>query len=298
MVKQIGLIGLGNMGENIALNLLSKNYKLVVYNRSIEKTKQLKHGSIPSYSLEEFLTKLNSPRVILLMLTAGSPVDQVINQLTTSLNKGDIIIDGGNSHFKDSVRRYNYLKSKSIHFIDIGVSGGITGARNGTSLTIGGDKPIFKKIEFLFRDLSKKNGYAYLGNAGAGHFAKMIHNGIEYALLQSYAEGFEIIKKSEYNYDLKKIARVWNNGSIIESHILSLIEDVLLKNPNLKDIKGIIGGGQTGQWAYKESKSIGVEFGTLKHSLEKRKSSEKKQSFSTKLISALRNEFGGHKAQK
>src|SRR3989344_78780 len=298
-MKSIGIVGLGKMGGNIALNLLSKNYSVIAYNRSPEKTKQLaKQGAIPCYSLDELAEKTKSPRIILLMLTAGQPVDNTLKYLMPYLKKGDIIIDGGNSFYKDSIKHYNMLKNKGINFIDIGISGGIEGARHGASLTIGGDKSTFKKIEFLCKDIAIKKGYAYIGNSGAGHFAKMIHNGIEYSMLEAYAEGFETLDKSPYKCNKKEIARVWNNGSIIHSHILELIEKVFKKNPSLKNIDGIIGGGETGAWAYQTAKFQGSEFDTLKHSLEKRKSSEKKQTFSTKLVSALRNEFGGHEIEK
>ncbi|MDO8508281.1 MAG: decarboxylating 6-phosphogluconate dehydrogenase [Nanoarchaeota archaeon] len=299
MVKQVGIIGLGKMGFNLSLNLIDNDYSLVAYNRSIEKTKQLaKKGASPAFSIQDLAQKLASPKIILLMLTAGKPVEETIASLIPHLKKGDILIDGGNSYFKDSIARYNLLKKKGIDFLDMGTSGGTEGARHGTSLTIGGEKEIFKKIEFLFRDISVKDGYVYLGKSGAGHYAKMIHNAIEYSMLESYSEGFEVLEKSPYDFNFKEIAKVWNNGSIIRSHILSLIENVFTKNPELKNIDGIIGGGETGTWAYKTALSQKVEFNTLKHSLQKRKSSEKNQSFSTKLISALRNEFGGHEIKK
>ncbi len=287
------------MGYNMALNLLEKKYEIIVYNRTPEKTRQLaQQGAIPCYSLSDITNKSKSPRIVLLMITAGQPVDDSIADLLEYLEKGDIIIEGGNSYFKDSIRRYNLLKSKGINFIDMGVSGGVEGARHGTSLMIGGDKKIFKKIEFLCKDLSINNSYAYLGHSGAGHFAKMVHNGIEYALLEAYGEGFEILEKSPYKYNYKEIAKVWNNGSVIRSYITELIEKIFSKNPNLKGIKGIIGGGETGIWTEEFASSVNVEAETIKHAIKKRKLSEKKQSFSTKLLAALRHEFGGHAVEK
>lgn len=299
MKKKIGVIGLGKMGQNMALNLLSKNYEVIVYNRSPEPVKQIqKNGAIPSFSLEEFTKKLPQRKIIIIMVAAGKPVDEIINQLIPFLAKEDIIIDGGNSFYKDSIKRYSRLKKKGIHFLDMGTSGGLEGARHGASLTIGSDKKIFKKIEYLFKDIATKNGYAYLGSSGAGHFIKMIHNGIEYALLEAYSEGFETLEKSKYKLNYKDIARVWNNGSVIESKILKYIEDVFKEDHELKSAKGIIGGGETGTWALKTAKELKSDFKTLEHALKKRKLSEKKQSFSTKLISLVRHEFGGHEIKK
>ena len=296
MKKQIGFIGLGKMGQNMVLNLLSKKYKVVVYNRSPEPVRKLaRKGAIPSYSLEEFVKKLPKPRVILMMITAGKPVDEIINKLFPLLSNGDILIDGGNSHYKNSIKRYKKLKEKRISFVDLGTSGGLIGARHGASLTIGGNKNTFKKIEPLFRDLSVKNGYGYFGTSGAGHFLKTIHNGIEYSLLESYAEGFETLNKSKYKFDYEKVAGVWNNGSVIRSWITELAEKVFKKSNYLGEFKGKIGGGETGKWAFKIAKKEGVDASTLKHALKKRKKSLKKQAFSTKFISAIRKEFGGHR---
>lgn len=297
--KRVGFIGLGKMGKNMVLNLISKRYGVVAYNRSRESTKEMeKKGSIGTYSFEEFCDNLGKEKIIIIMVTAGKPVDYIINGLLPFLSKNDIIIDGGNSFYEDSVKRYNSLKRKGINFIDLGVSGGLEAARHGASLTIGGDKAVFKKIEFLFRDLAAKNGYGYVGNSGAGHFAKLIHNGIEYAILEAYGEGFEVLSKSEYKFNLKDIARIWNNGSIIKSHLLELIEKIFDKNKKLAGTDGIIRGGESGKLAYSIAKKSGVEFDSLKHALQKRKLSEKKQSFSTRLISLLRAEFGGHETKR
>lgn len=296
MKKQIGFIGLGKMGKNLVLNLLSKKYEIVVYNRSPEPVRKLaRKGAIPSYSLEEFVKKTSKPRVIVMMITAGKPVDDVIDKLTPNLSKGDILIDGGNSHYKDSIKRHKRLKEKRISFIDMGTSGGLKGARHGASLTIGGGKNTFKKIEPLFRDLSVKNGYGYFGSSGAGHFLKIVHNGIEDSLLESYAEGFEILSKSKYKFDYEKVSEVWNNGSVIRSWITELSKKVFKRSQSLREFKGIIGGGETGRWALKIARKESADANMLKYALKKRKKSFKKQSFSTKLISALRKEFGGHR---
>ena len=297
MKKQIGFIGLGKMGENMVLNLSGKGYKVVVYNRSSGPVRKLakKKNVIPSYSIEEFVKELPKPRTIIVMVTAGKPVDAVLKSLEPLLNRGDIVIDGGNSYYEDSVRRHKELKRKGIHFLDMGTSGGLLGARHGASLMVGGEKKVFKKIEPLFKSLSVKNGYGYVGEAGAGHFVKTIHNGIEYAVLESYSEGYEILSKSKYKPDLKQVSRIWSNGSVIRSWITELAEDVFKKcGNNIKCVAGKIGGGETGSWAVKIAKKEHAESHTLEHALRKRKKSLKKQSFSTKFASALRKEFGGH----
>jgi len=296
MKKHIGVIGLGKMGENMVLNLLDKKYKVVIYNRSTKPIKKLaKHKRVvPSYSLEEFSDKIPKPRIIILMVTSGKPVDGVISNLAPSLNKGDIIIDGGNSYYKDSIKRYKNLKKKGINFLDMGTSGGLKGARRGTSLMIGGDKRIFKKAEQLFKDLSVKDGYGYFGEAGAGHFLKTIHNGIEYSILESYGEGYEILEKSKYKFDYKKVSSVWCHGSVIRSWITELAENIFKRSSKLEKVKGKIGGGETGRWSLRIANEEGIDAHTLKHALNKRKKSLKKQSFSTKFVSAIRKEFGGH----
>lgn len=299
MKKEIGLIGLGKMGYNMALNLLSKKYKIVAYDRTSEKVKKIeKKGAVGAYSLRELCEKLEKQRIILMMISAGKPVDEVTNTLSQFLGKDDILIDGGNSFYEDSEKKYKNLKREGIHFIDMGTSGGLEGARNGVSLTIGGDKKIFKKIEFLFNDLSIKDGYSYIGKSGSGHLVKMIHNSIEYALLEAYGEGFEILSKSKYKLDLHKIASTWCHGSIIESYLLKLIEKILKENPKLRGTDGIIGGGETGKMAYSYAKKINFDFKVLEHALKKRNLSEKERSFSSRLISLVRHEFGGHALTK
>ncbi len=296
MNKQIGIIGLGKMGENMAFNLLSKKYKVVVYNRDKEKVRKIsRHGAIPSFSFEEFSSKISKPRTILMMITAGKPIDEILKNLTPFLDRGDIIIDGGNSYYEDSIRRHNLLKKHGINFVDAGISGGLSGARHGASITVGGDREIYHKIEPLLRDLSVKNGYGYFGPTGAGHFLKTVHNGIEYSLLESYAEGYEILKKSKYNFNLKEVSRVWNNGSVIRSWITELAEKTFGRSSKLENVKGKIGGGETGMWSIKIAERERADAQTIKHALMKRKKSMNKQSFSTKFVSAIRKEFGGHR---
>jgi len=296
MNKQIGIIGLGNMGENMALNLLDKKYKVVVYNRDKRKVRKVsKLGATSSLSFREFSNKISKPRTILIIITAGKPIDEILKNLTPFLNRGDIIIDGGNSNYEDSIKRYNLLKKKGIHFLDAGISGGLSGARHGASITVGGERKIYHKIEPLLKDLSVRNGYGYFGKSGAGHFLKTVHNGIEYSLLESYAEGYEILKKSKYNFNLREVSRVWNNGSVIRSWITELAEKIFSRNSKLRGFEGKIGGGETGMWSIKIAEKEKADAQTIKHALMKRKKSMNKQSFSTKFVSAIRKEFGGHR---
>ena len=296
MKKQIGLIGLGKMGSLITENLLDHKYKVIAHNRSPEPIKRIaKKGATPAYTIEELTTKLKSPRIILLSITAGKPTDAVLKQLILRLNKGDIIIDSGNNYYKDSIRRYKELKKLGVSFMDMGTSGGLSGARNGASLMIGGDKSTFKKIEPLFKDLAVKDGYGYMGKSGAGNYVKTVHNGIEYALLEGYAEGYGLLDKAPYKLNMRKISKVWSHGSVIRSWITELAEKEFADhNNNLKGFKGIIGGGETGKWTVKMAKERKCDVHTLEHAIAKRKKSQKKQTFATKFIAAIRHSFGGH----
>ncbi|MBS3071416.1 decarboxylating 6-phosphogluconate dehydrogenase [Candidatus Pacearchaeota archaeon] len=292
---KIGFIGLGKMGSNMVLNLIDKGNKVVVFNRTLDKIKEMeKKGAIGAFSYEDLCSKLGKDKIIILMVSAGKAVDEVIDNLARYLTKGEVIVDCGNSFYENSIKRHKLLDKKGIGFLDAGTSGGLEGARKGASLTIGGDKEVFKKVEKVFRDLACDNGYAYVGKSGSGHFVKLIHNGIEYALLQSYGEGFEVLKNSEFHLDLNEIARVWNNGSIVKSRILDFTEEVFDKNESLNNIPGKIGGGETGKKAMEIAKKEKVYFGSLKYALKKRKESQRKTSFSTKFVAAVRNKFGGH----
>ncbi len=297
---KLGFIGLGRMGFNMVLNLKDHKIDVVAHNRSPEPVKEIKKKGIEvAYSIDELMKKLPKQKIIWIMVTAGKPVDAVIKEILPCLNPNDIIIDGGNSFYKDSTRRHNYLKKKKIDYLDIGTSGGLNGARYGACLTIGGDKNIFRKIEPICKAVSIKNGYAYVGPPGAGHFVKMVHNGIEYALLQAYGEGFELLFKGPYkNLDFEKISKTWKNGSIIRSYLVELAETAFKKDPKLEKIKGIVGGGETGEWTVKTAKEFKVDVGTIKLALEERKKSRKKPRFAGKVVAALRNEFGGHEILK
>ena len=296
---KIGLIGLGRMGYNLALNLKDKNHEVVVFNRTLAKVEEAeKDGLIGAYSIEELVAKLEKPRIIWIMVPAGDPVDQMINNLLPHLDKGDIIIDGGNSNYKDTLRRYEELKAKGFNFVDVGTSGGISGARNGACMMVGAEDKVFKVIEPFIKDACVENGYLHTGANGSGHYVKMIHNGVEYGMLQAIAEGFEILEQSRFDLDFKEIARVWNNGSVIRGWLMELMENAFSKDPKLESIKGIIHSSGEGLWTVQEALEIGVPAHVIASSLFVRYRSFKDDTFSGKVIAALRNEFGGHKVEK
>lgn len=333
---KLGFIGLGRMGKAMVLHLLEEGVDVVVYNRTPEKTDELKNiipsandGSLanansdklrdpstslrsaqddtsgfvhitPTYNIRDFVYNLSTPRVIWLMVEHGKPVDEVIESLIASgLDKGDIIIDGGNSFYKDSVRRFKYLKEKGIHFLDIGTSGGLEGAREGACLMIGGDISIYNEVQPLFRLIAgEKGGYAYFGSAGAGHFVKMVHNGVEYGMLQAIGEGFEILEKGPYQLDFHKVSQNWNKGSVVRGWLMELLEKALAKDSNLEKIEGVIGGGSTGSWTLETAKELKANIPVIAESMKARERSTKNPSFSGKVVAALRYEFGGHEIQK
>ena len=291
----IGFVGLGRMGFNMVLNLLDHKQKVVAYNRSSEKVKKIfKRGAIPAYSLQELVKKLPKRKIIWLMVTSKA-VDAVLGDLIFLLSKGDIIIDGGNSFYKDSMRRYKKLKDHGIHFLDVGTSGGITGARHGACLMIGGDKKIFKKTEYIFKNLATKNGYGYMGESGAGHFVKMVHNGIEYGMMESIGEGFEAMYKykSKFNFNLKEISRIYAHGSIISSNLINWLDNSLKEDKELKHVKGTVPHGETEE----EMKHLDKlsEMPDLHQAILERVKSRKKPSFRAKVVASMRNQFGGHK---
>ena len=301
MKKELGLIGLGKMGKNMALRLLERGWKAVVYDISPELRKTLaKKGAIWVDSLEDLVKKLSFPRVIWLMVPAGKPVEESLfgeRGLINFLKKGDIVIDGGNSFFEDSIKRAKKLSKKKIEFLDVGVSGGPEGARFGACLMIGGKKEIFEKLKPLFRDLAQKNGFQYLGKSGAGHFVKMVHNGIEYGMMQSIAEGFNLMKKSPFKLDLKKIAKLYNHGSVIESRLIGWLEKAFQKyGHDLKIVSGKVGATGEGKWTVKTAKKWKIPVKVIEDSVLFRLQSQKKPSYTGKILSALREQFGHHKA--
>ncbi|MFD2514963.1 phosphogluconate dehydrogenase (NAD(+)-dependent, decarboxylating) [Pontibacter locisalis] len=296
---QIGLIGLGKMGYNLALNLRDHNHEVVAFDIAKETTDAIaKEGVVPAYTIPEVAQKLSGRKAVWIMVPAGDPVDAVIEQLVPHLNKGDIIIDGGNSNFKDSVKRAEVLKASGIYLLDCGTSGGLTGARNGACTMIGGEDDAFAYCEQIFKDVSVEKGYLHVGKSGSGHFVKMIHNGVEYGMMQAIAEGFEVLHKSDFDMDYKEVARVWNHGSVVRSWLMELVENAFRKDPELSGIKGIMHSSGEGKWTVETALDMQVATPVIAMSLLMRYRSYETDTFSGKVVAALRNEFGGHKVEK
>jgi 6-phosphogluconate dehydrogenase len=292
---QLGLIGLGRMGSGMTLRLLQGGHQVMVYDRVPEAGAALAgKGATVTDSLEDLGQKLKAPRIVWLMIPAGPPVDDAIQRLSGTLSPGDVIIDGGNSNYKDSIRRAETLRSQQIEFLDVGVSGGIWGLKVGFNLMIGGNQAVFKQAEPIFQTLAPADGYAYVGASGAGHYAKMVHNGIEYSMLQSYAEGFEILKAAPFGFDLAQLARLWNHGSVIRSWLLELAQNAFERDPELSRIRGYVEDSGEGRWTLEEAIDHAVPAPALAMSLFMRYRSRQDDSFSAKVLAALRNEFGGH----
>ena len=292
---EVAFIGLGRMGGNMVRRLMQGGHRVVAYNRTADKTKELVgEGAVGAFSLKEVVEKLKTPRIVWLMVPAGQVVDDHIAQLEPLLSPGDIIIDGGNSYYKDSVRRGQEVTAKGFHFMDVGTSGGIWGLKVGYCLMIGGEKAIFDHCEPLFKTLAPPDGYGYMGDHGAGHLVKMVHNGVEYGMLQAYGEGFEILNASPYNLDLYKISHLWNQGSVVRSWLLELAELAFEKDPKLSSIKGWVADSGEGRWTVLEAMEHDVPAPVITLSLLERFRSRQDESFSAKVIAALRNEFGGH----
>lgn len=295
---KLGLIGLGKMGFNLALNMKDNNHDVIVYNRSAGKTKQAESlGLKAAYNLRDLIKQLPSPRVLWLMVSAGAAVDEVINALIPLLEGEDIIIDGGNSDYRDTIKRAEQLKEYNINYVDAGTSGGTSGARRGACMMVGAERKIFELLEPLFASLCVKDGYIHTGKNGSGHYVKMIHNGIEYGMLQAMAEGFEILNKSEFDLDYRAIAGVWNHGSVIRGWLMELMENAFSKDPELSGIKGVVDASGEGQWAVEEALRLNVGAHVIASSLFVRYRSHEDDTFSGKVIAALRGEFGGHKVR-
>lgn len=294
---QIGIAGLGKMGYNMALRLLERGHQVLAFNRSYDKAEALaQHGAKPYKNLKHMISSLDKPRLIWLMLPAGEIVDKHIQELIPLLNKGDIIVDGANTHYPDDIRRAADLAEAGIHYVDAGVSGGIWGLKNGYCMMIGGERKIFDRIHPILSDLAPEDGLIYCGSHGAGHYAKMVHNGMEYAIMQAYAEGFELLKESRYSkeMDLSELAHIWNHGSVIRSWLLELCRDALRKNPDLEGIKGFVPDSGEGRWTVLEGVNSGVPLPVITASLFERFRSQQDEPFALKILSALRGEFGGH----
>lgn len=299
--RQVGIIGLGKMGGNIALSLLEKEWDVVGYNRTSEVTKRLEELGIKgTYSLEEFVNKLNGPRIIWIMLPEGEALDNILSKdgLLKYLKKGDTVIDAGNSFYKNAQKRAKALNKLGINFVDVGVSGGPGGARDGASLMVGGSKENYEKILPLYRDLAVADGVAHFEGVGAGHFVKMIHNGIEYGMMQAIAEGFTILKNSKYNLELTKVADIYNHGSVIESRLIGWLRDGLqIYGEDLDEISGTVAHTGEGAWTIDAASELQIKAKVIEESLNFRIKSETNPSYTGKILSTLRNQFGGHSAK-
>jgi len=297
---QLAMIGLGRMGGNMSERLMRDNHTMVVFDRSPETiAKYVSLGATGASDAAGVAAKLAAPRIVWIMVPAGKPVDETIAALLPGLSAGDIIIDGGNSNFHDTMRRGRELREKGVEFVDSGTSGGIWGLENGYCLMIGASPGAFALCEPIFKSLAPPDGYAHMGPTGAGHYVKMIHNGIEYGMLQAYAEGYEILHASrDFDLDLHRIASVWNHGSVVRSWMNELAERAFETEPDLGSLKGYVEDSGEGRWTVQEAIDLDVPAPVITLSLLARLRSRQADSFSAKVIAALRNEFGGHAVKK
>jgi len=293
---QLAMIGLGRMGGNMVQRLLQGGQQVVVFDRSAAAMKpHVALGASGAKDLADVCRQLGAPRVVWIMVPAGAAVESTIDELLPNLSGGDIIIDGGNSNYKDSIHRAARLKEKGLEFIDAGTSGGIWGLKIGYCLMIGASAEAFKVCEPIFKTLAPADGYAHVGPPGAGHYVKMIHNGIEYGMLQAYAEGYEILHASkDFKLDLRQISAVWNRGSVVRSWLNELAERAFAKDTELAALKGYVEDSGEGRWTVQEAIDLDVPAPVITLSLLTRFRSRQSDSYGAKVIAALRNEFGGH----
>jgi 6-phosphogluconate dehydrogenase len=292
---RIGFIGLGRMGANMVRRLIRDQHEVVVYNRTPEKTREISgEGAEPAFTIAELVSKLQAPRAVWVMVPAGDATEAQIEELLEHLEPGDTIIDGGNTNFHDDVRRHQALKEHGIHYVDAGTSGGIWGLKVGYCLMVGGEPEPVKRLEPIFLSLAPDGGYLHVGGPGAGHYGKMIHNGIEYGLMKAYAEGFEIMHASDYHLDLHGISQLWGHGSVVRSWLLELLENALADDQDLTHLKGWVADSGEGRWTILESIDKDVPAPVITLSLLTRFRSRQEDSYGAKVLAALRNEFGGH----
>ncbi|HEX5235269.1 MAG TPA: decarboxylating 6-phosphogluconate dehydrogenase [Silvibacterium sp.] len=299
---ELGLIGLGKMGGNMAERLRRAGHKVVGFDFSADAVKRLSDaGSVGVNSLEAMVKNLAAPRAVWVMVPAGDPVDETIAKLKPLMQKGDVFIDGGNSNYKDSQRRYAALKGEGFNFVDVGTSGGVWGLQEGYSMMVGGDKDVVERLRPIFEALApgKDKGWGRTGPAGAGHFVKMVHNGIEYGMMQSYAEGFAIMgHKTEMSLDLTQIAEIWRYGSVVRSWLLDLTADALKKNPTLAGLEPYVVDSGEGRWTVAEAIDLNVSAPVITESLIRRIRSREANNFTDRMLAIMRNEFGGHAVKK
>lgn len=293
---KIGLIGLGKMGHNLALNLRDHGQEVIGFDLSEESRRALvREGVKVVASLKEQVEQLDVPRVIWMMVPSGKATEETIASALALLGKDDILIDAGNSNYKDSMRRAAECAEKGIRFLDVGTSGGMSGARNGACLMIGGSNEAFDLLEPVFMSISCKDGCAYVGEAGAGHFMKMVHNGVEYGMMEAIGEGFSVMRSAPFEYDLATVAKNWNHGSVVRSWLMELAEEQLEAHPGLADIKGIVAASGEAKWTIEAALEQEVPVPVIAQALFERNASQAgEENFSNKVVSALRNGFGGH----
>ncbi|MGP4082318.1 phosphogluconate dehydrogenase (NAD(+)-dependent, decarboxylating) [Pseudalkalibacillus sp. R45] len=296
---QIGLIGLGKMGYNLGLNLIDHNHNVHAFDVNASTLESFEaEGGQGHASIKELVENLVKPRAVWIMVPAGEITESVISELGELLDPEDIIIDGGNTNYKESVKRAEALSEKGIHFLDVGTSGGVGGARNGACMMVGGNETAFKRLESVFDEVTVENGFLYTGKSGSGHFLKMIHNGIEYGMMQAIAEGFDILEKSPFDYDYEGVSRVWNNGSVIRSWLMELTENAFSKDEKLDDIRGVMHSSGEGKWTVETALDLQTAAPVIALSLMMRYRSLEEDTFAGKVVAALRNEFGGHDVVK
>lgn len=296
---ELGFIGLGKMGMNMVTRLRRDQHRVVVYDRSSDLIKQAEgQGAIGSSALADLVSKLSAPRAVWVMVPSGAPTEETIQAVAALLQPGDTIVDGGNTRFHDDVRRAAELKKKGIHYVDAGTSGGIWGLKVGYCLMVGGEDAAVKRLEPVFKTLAPENGWAHVGAAGAGHYVKMVHNGIEYSMMQGYAEGFELMSKSEYKLDLARVADLWMHGSVVRSWLLELAAGALKDDQKLEKLKGYVQDSGEGRWMIADAIEKDVPVPTLTTALFTRFRSRQDESFAEKMLAALRNAFGGHSVRR
>ncbi|TKS60916.1 MAG: 6-phosphogluconate dehydrogenase [Nitrospira sp.] len=296
---ELGFVGLGKMGMNMVTRLRRDQHRVVVYDRSNDLIKQAEgYGCVSSSSLADLVGKLSAPRAVWIMVPSGVPTEETVHAVAALLQPGDIIVDGGNTRFHDDVRRAAVLKTKGIHYVDAGTSGGIWGLKVGYCLMVGGDDAAVKRLAPTFKSLAPENGWAHVGAVGAGHYVKMVHNGIEYSMMQGYAEGFELMSKSEYKLDLARIADLWMHGSVVRSWLLELASGALKEDQKLEKLKGYVQDSGEGRWMIADAIEKDVPVPTLTAALFTRFRSRQEESFAEKMLAALRNAFGGHSVRR
>ncbi|MDH5669025.1 MAG: decarboxylating 6-phosphogluconate dehydrogenase [Nitrospira sp.] len=296
---ELGFVGLGKMGMNMVTRLRRDQHRVVVFDRSSDLITQAEsQGCIGSVSLADLVGKLSAPRAVWVMVPSGAPTEETIQAVAALLQPGDTIIDGGNTRFHDDVRRADALKQSGIHYVDAGTSGGIWGLKVGYCLMVGGETEPVTRLAPVFKTLAPENGWAHVGGVGAGHYVKMVHNGIEYSMMQGYAEGFELMSKSPYQLDLARIADLWMHGSVVRSWLLELAADALKDDQKLEKLKGYVQDSGEGRWMIADAIEKDVPVPTLTAALFTRFRSRQDESFAEKMLAALRNAFGGHAVRR